>query len=117
SSLAGRTSRSNARNRVLEKGKKRKGNTTMSTIVVIWKSCHGGAGQVHIRKATTQTLKTVSTAIRLKKYAPSQWPSSPRSNPRPHTGQLGSKRDQVTKIGPPPQWGHRNRRARTKGDI
>jgi hypothetical protein len=56
----------------LEKGKKRKGKTTMSTMVVIWKSCHGGEGQVHIRKARTQTLKTVSTAIRLKKYAPSQ---------------------------------------------
>src|SRR6185503_19418864 len=86
-------------------------------IVVACSRSQGGLGQVSSRKTRTQMLKTVSIAIRLKKYAPSQYPCSPRSRPRPQTGQLGTRCDQVTKIGPPPQCGQRRRKALPKSDV
>jgi hypothetical protein len=56
----------------LENGKKATGHRAISTTVTIWKSRHGGEGQVHHNSPTTQTLNSVSMAIRLKKYAPTQ---------------------------------------------
>ena len=48
-------------------GQKTKGKTTIRMMVVIWKSPHGGFGQVRARKPAIQTLNTVSVAMRLKK--------------------------------------------------
>jgi hypothetical protein len=56
----------------LLKGKKANGETSINTTVQTWKAPHGGEGQVNARNPTTHTVKSVSTAIRLKKYAPSQ---------------------------------------------
>jgi len=48
-------------------GKKANGETSISTTVQIWKTPHGGEGQVQARNTTTHTVNSVSTAIRLKK--------------------------------------------------